>query len=104
MAAAIAGTISEYYSWFVGLTFLRILSLFFITLGSVFIVPIIFLVIYDVCLWLWRLSGIGGLIDRDPPPAAARSPNRPNRNENIDGNEKTTSPNGGAGQRKRRAG
>jgi len=31
MAAAIAGTISEYYSWFVGLTFLRILSLFFVS-------------------------------------------------------------------------
>lgn len=31
MAATIADTISEYYNWFVGLTFLRILSLFFVS-------------------------------------------------------------------------
>ncbi|KAK3995843.1 hypothetical protein QBC44DRAFT_366227 [Cladorrhinum sp. PSN332] len=70
--AVIADTIREYYNWFTELAFLRVLSLLFLTLALILIGPIILLIIYDISLWLWRLSGIGGLIDivfRRPTPA-----------------------------------
>ncbi|KAK4175563.1 hypothetical protein QBC36DRAFT_291344 [Triangularia setosa] len=37
--------------------FLHGVSGFFMTLGSLFIVPIIFLVIYDIALYVFRLTG-----------------------------------------------
>ncbi|KAK0742439.1 hypothetical protein B0T21DRAFT_409250 [Apiosordaria backusii] len=37
--------------------FLHGVSGFFMTLGSLFIVPIIFLVIYDIILYVFRLTG-----------------------------------------------
>ncbi|KAL2015933.1 hypothetical protein VTK56DRAFT_4523 [Thermocarpiscus australiensis] len=53
-----------WYIWFTELSIvpaeyhyiLRMISWFFITLALTPIVPIALLVIYDVLLWLWRLS------------------------------------------------
>ncbi|KAK4234402.1 hypothetical protein C8A03DRAFT_37817 [Achaetomium macrosporum] len=59
--------VSDIAGWFAWLTKLsiipseyqyviRMISSFFITLSLLPIVPIALLVIYDVCLWLWRLA------------------------------------------------
>ncbi|KAK4166458.1 hypothetical protein QBC43DRAFT_286911 [Cladorrhinum sp. PSN259] len=79
--ALVTDTIREYYQWFTELAFLRVLSFLFITLASILIGPIILLIIYDISLWLWRLSGIGGLIDIVfRRQAAAQPTNQPNGN------------------------
>ncbi|KAK4232433.1 hypothetical protein QBC38DRAFT_450055 [Podospora fimiseda] len=74
--AVMADTIRDYYNWFTELVFLRVLSVLFLTLALILIGPIILLIVYDISLWLWRLSGIGGLIDvifRRAPPAQPRN-------------------------------
>ncbi|KAK1832439.1 hypothetical protein QBC39DRAFT_70662 [Podospora conica] len=49
---------------------LRLISAFFTTLAIIPIAPIICLVIYDICLWVWRFcaAGINGWIESRRQP------------------------------------
>ncbi|KAK4190746.1 hypothetical protein QBC35DRAFT_53526 [Podospora australis] len=65
---------------------------FFMVLGLALIGPLILLVIYDLLLWAWRLSGANQLIDvlTQRPPAQTESPPPP-----LNGNGNKPPSNGG---------
>ncbi|KAL2161992.1 hypothetical protein VTH06DRAFT_7777 [Thermothelomyces fergusii] len=57
---------------------ISVISTFFITLAIIPITPIVFLFIYDIILWFWRLAAAHWCLRREQrTPAAGTQPARP---------------------------